>query len=443
MTLSEIQRTLTELQTAPTRSLGQNFLHDQNLARGIVSLLDIQPGDHIVEIGPGLGALTEYLVRADTRLTLLEKDSRLVPHLREKFENGTTRVFHGDALDFDLRDLWGMGPVKIVGNLPYYISTPLIAKYASALSPASLLVLTLQLELAQRLGAAPDTSDYGAMTLCTGRRWDIRLERKLPASVFHPRPKVDSAVITMRRKPRERVRPLDDGVFESLVRRGFSARRKQLRNLLPEFKTDWEKISAALGVPPTVRAEQLTPAQWESLAFTASPKTAQHGAERFDVVDENDQVVGSEFRDVIHVNNLRHRAAHMLLFNASGELYLQKRSIWKDRNPARWDSSAAGHVDAGEDYLTAARRELQEELGIEAPPLTSIGRLPCLASTGWEFIEIFTGRHEGPFRPAALEVETGAFFTLEKIRAWAAAIPGDFSPVFLQVLPLLERAGKI
>jgi 16S rRNA (adenine1518-N6/adenine1519-N6)-dimethyltransferase len=280
------------------------------------------------------------------------------------------------------------------------------------------------------------------MTLCTGRRWDIRFERKLPASVFHPRPKVDSAVISMRRKPREKIRPLDDAIFEALVRRGFSERRKQLRNLLPEFKTDWEKISAALGVPPTVRAEQLTPAQWESLAFTAAPKTAQHGAERFDVVDENDQVVRPEFRDIIHVNNLRHRATHMLLFNAAEELFLQKRSIWKDRNPGRWDSSAAGHVDSGEDYLTAARRELHEELGIDAPPLTPLGRLTPSENTGWEFIEIFTGRHEGPFHPAALEVETGAFFPLEKIRAWAESSPRDFSPVFLQILPMLHRSGS-
>jgi 16S rRNA (adenine1518-N6/adenine1519-N6)-dimethyltransferase len=438
MTLSEIQRVLGELQTAPTRSLGQNFLYDQNLARWTVSLLDIQPGDHIVEIGPGLGALTEFIAEQCTRLTLIEKDSRLIPHLRKKFESGTTRVFHADALEFDLRELWGQGPVKIIGNLPYYISTPLIAKYSSALSPSSILALTLQLELAQRLGAAHDTRDYGAMTLCTGRRWNIRLERKLPASVFFPKPKVDSAVITMRRKPREKIRALDENMFDSLVRRGFSERRKQLRNLLPEFKTDWEKITAALGVPPTVRAEQLTPAQWESLTFTASPAVAQHGAERFDVVDAEDRVIRSEFRDVVHVNNFWHRAVHMLLFNPQGELFLQKRSIWKDRNPGLWDSSAAGHVDSGEDYLTAARRELHEELGIESPDLEPIGRLTPSESTGWEFIEVYRGHHAGPFEPAPMEVETGAFFPLEKIRTWAKANPGDFSPVFLQVLDFIK-----
>ncbi len=434
MTLTEIREALALLGTAPTRSLGQNFLHDQNLARWTVSLLDIQPGDHVVEIGPGLGALTCFLAEFPNRLTLLEKDSRLVPHLQTRFGSTRTRVVHGDALDFDLRDLWGEGPVKIIGNLPYYISTPLIAKFTSALSPASRLVLTLQLELAQRLGAASGTGDYGAMTLCCGRRWDIRCERKLPASVFYPRPKVDSAVVTMERKLRGRVRPLDDRVFERMVRRGFSARRKQLRNLLPEFKNDWPVVAAALGFPETARAEQLTPSQWEALAFTACPAGAQNPNERFDVVDEADRVLRPEFRDVIHVNNLWHRAVHIWLRNARGELFLQRRSIWKDRNPSVWDSSAAGHVDAGENYGEAARRELREELGVEPPELRGGIKLEPTETTGWEFIEVFEGVHEGPFDPAPLEVETGAFFSMEKIRHWLAASPGDFSPVFREIL---------
>ncbi len=437
MTLSEIQRLLTELETAPTRSLGQNFLHDQNLARWIVSSLDIRPGDHIIEIGPGLGALTEFLVTHDIRLTLLEKDGRLVRHLEKKFQSDTTEVIHTDALEFDLRRTWGKGPVKVIGNLPYYVSTPLIEKFTSALSPASRLVLTLQLELARRLNAVPRTKDFGAMTVCVNRRWKASHLRKLPASVFFPAPKVDSAVIALDRRPANEVRPLDDPVFDSLVRRGFSERRKQLRNLLPELKSSWGEATAALDVPETVRAEELSLAQWETLAAFARPSSAQSGNEMFDVVDENDRVLRSEPREVVHVNNFLHRAVHMLLFNRQGELLLQKRSMWKDRNPDRWDSSAAGHVDSGEDYLEAARRELREELGIEAPALEPIGRLTPCEQTGWEFIEIFKGTHEGPFHPAPLEVETAAFFKKDDVLRWAAAAPEDFSPVFLLCLPFL------
>lgn len=437
MTLSEIQRLLGELETAPTRSLGQNFLHDQNLARWIVARLDIRPGDHVVEIGPGLGALTEFLAPHDIRLTLIEKDSRLTRYLEQKFHGGTTRVFHADALAFDLRQLWGNGPVKVVGNLPYYISTPLIAKFTSALSPASRLVLTLQLELAKRLDAAPRTKDFGAMTVCVNRRWKATYLRKLPASVFFPAPKVDSAVISLDRRPGQSVCPLDEAVFDALVRRGFSERRKQLRNLLPALREKWPEIARHLGVPETVRAEELSLAQWESLARSNAPASAQSGAEMFDVVDEHDRVLRSETREVVHVNNLRHRAVHMLLFNSAGELYLQKRSIWKDRNPGRWDSSAAGHVDSGETYLNAARRELREELGVEAPELQPIGRLTPCEENGWEFIDIFRGLHEGPFHPALLEVETGAFFAVPQILEWTANAPEDFSPVFLQCLPHL------
>lgn len=438
MTLSDTKRTLESLGTEPTKSLGQNFLHDQNLARAIVSLLDIQPGDHIVEIGPGLGALTELIAPTASRLTLIEKDSRLVPHLRKTFEAPHISIHHLDALEFDLHELWGHGPVKIVGNLPYYISSPLIGKYSSALSPASILVLTLQLELAQRLGASRGSKDYGAMTICVGRRWDIRLERKLPASVFHPKPKVDSAVITMRRKTRDEIAPLDEGAFESLVRRGFSARRKQLHNLLPELRPHWEDICPKIGIQPGARAEELAPTQWESLTRLASPAAAQRGTELFDVVDEQDRILRAETRETVHVNNLIHRAVHMLVFNEIGELFLQKRSLWKDRNPGLWDSSAAGHVDSGEDYHTAAARELTEELGIPSPPLEPVGRLTPSETTGWEFIEVYRTVHNGPFHPAPMELETGAFFDLGHIRKWALHSPRDFSPVFLECLRLLD-----
>jgi len=440
MTLSEIQRCLGELQTAPVRSLGQNFLHDQNLARWIVASLGIRPGDHVVEIGPGLGALTEFLTQHNVRLTLIEKDGRLAQHLKEKFDCGTTSVFHADALEFDLRQLWGNGPVKVVGNLPYYVSTPLIAKFTSALSPASRLVLTLQLELAQRLNAVPRTKEYGAMTVCVNRRWKPAFLRKLPASVFFPAPKVSSAVIALDRRSADDVCPLDETIFESTVRRGFSERRKQLRNLLPGCKKNWACLVEELGVPETVRAEELSLAQWESLACLRRPATAQHGGEMFDVVDENDRVLRSEPRETVHVNNLRHRAVHMILSNRAGEILLQKRSIWKDRNPGLWDASAAGHVDSGESYLDAASRELREELGVDAPPLTRIGKLSPCAQTGWEFIEVYTGHHEGPFTPAPLEVETAGFFPISRISTWAKNCPGDFSPVFLLCLELLRQA---
>jgi 16S rRNA (adenine1518-N6/adenine1519-N6)-dimethyltransferase len=434
-TLGFIQRTLAELEAHPAKALGQNFLHDRNLARHIVSLLDIRPGDHVVEIGPGLGALTCHIASSPaSRITLLEKDDRLVPRLRSEFASDRIRLVHGDALDFDLRELWGGGPVKIIGNLPYYISTPLLATFTSALSPASILVFTLQLELAQRLGAMPRTPEYGAMTVSISRRWRVAIDRKLPASVFHPRPSIDSAVAVFRRKPVEFVRPLDDRRFEAVVRRGFSERRKQLRNLLPELRHDWSDVVAAARITSTARAEELSLAQWEVLATFGRRQNAQRPDEIFDIVDDNDNVLRQATRDEVHVNNFNHRAAHVLLFNDSGHLLLQKRSIWKDRNPGRWDSSAAGHVDAGEDYGQAAAREVGEELGITCPPLERFARLTPSEVTGWEFINVYRGHHHGPVEPDPMEVETSAFFPLEQIRSWATTTPADFSPVFREIL---------
>ena len=437
MNRTEIQNALSRLGSRPRRSLGQNFLHDTNLARWIVAQLGIESGDHIVEIGPGLGALTELLVRDGVSLTLVEKDGRMVEWLRERFSSERVELFHIDALDLDLRTLYGTGPVKIIGNLPYYVSTPLIAKYTSALSPASILVLALQREVAERLVAVPRTKQFGAMTVCASRRWNIRCGKKLPPSVFHPKPQVSSAVVIFERKAARDTPPCDEFLFETLVRRGFAERRKQLRNLLAVNNDLWPTICAALGVKETVRAEELSLGEWERLSQLLQPAKAQHGEELFCVVDAQDRVVGSESRHQVHVNNLRHRAIHVLIFNQRGEVFLQKRSIWKDTHPGKWDSSTAGHVDAGESYEESARRELREEIGIECP-IEKIGKLPCSAATGWEFIEVFRGRHEGPFRLAPMELETGAFFPLDKIRAWLHRNPEDFSPVFAMCLGIFS-----
>jgi isopentenyl-diphosphate delta-isomerase type 1 len=134
--------------------------------------------------------------------------------------------------------------------------------------------------------------------------------------------------------------------------------------------------------------------------------------EWLDVVDENDVVIGRERRGVIHARGLMHRSAQVLVFNSGGELFLQKRSAFKDEFPGLWDSSAAGHLDAGEDYIDCARRELAEELGITAPvELEPLFRLPAAADTGWEHCSVFRCRHDGPLRLDEHEIEEGRWLS--------------------------------
>src|SRR6202011_1498244 len=190
----------------------------------------------------------------------------------------------------------------------------------------------------------------------------------------------------------------DYGLFEKLIRRGFSQRRKQVRKLLREHLPDWENATVALGLNPKARAEELSLRQWIALtnhvapAGPAKPEPTQE--ERFAVVDASDQILGTASRADVHGNNLLHRAVHILIFNKTGEVYLQKRSPYKDRHPLLWDSSAAGHVDAGEEYDDAARRELKEELEIDIG-LEKVLKLPASERTGQEFIWLYRGQHTG------------------------------------------------
>jgi 16S rRNA (adenine1518-N6/adenine1519-N6)-dimethyltransferase len=149
------------------------------------------------------------------------------------------------------------------------------------------------------------------------------------------------------------------------------------------------------------------------------------------LVDDSDRPIGAADRQAIHNQGLRHRAVHLFIVNRNHELFLQKRSWRKDQHAHRWDSSAAGHVDAGESNDDCAIRELSEELGISAA-LERIGAIPASDKTGQEFISIYRGSHDDPIGYNALEIETGGFFRLGTIDAWIAKRPEDFAPGFLE-----------
>lgn len=422
----------------PSKSLGQNFLHDENLAEVLAGALEAADGDSVVEIGPGLGALTGHLLQPGVDLLVIEKDRDLAQWLRGRFPG--LRVETSDALDFDLRRLHGGRPVRVIGNLPYYISGPLLAKFTDPLCPARRMVFTLQKEVADRLTANPGTRAYGALTVLVRNRWEVVPLRDLPPKVFWPVPRVDSAAVALFPTDPAKLNPCDGFLLRRLVKAGFSERRKQVRKLLPIEKSRWPELCAELDIPETARAETLSVAQWRRLASLLDP--APQTVEWFDVVDAEDRVIGRRQRSDIHREGLRHRAAHILIFNSRRELFLQKRAPWKDINPGVWDSSAAGHLAAGESYDAAARRELQEELGVRTT-LKPIGTLPPSAATGNEFVAVYAGSHDGPFKLAGREIETGAFFPLERIQDWMRSKAGDFSPVLEHCLaiPALKTWG--
>ena len=435
MKLSEIDATLREIRVSPVKTLGQNFLHDRNLAQWIVARAELSPDDYVVEVGPGLGALTEFALASGARVLAIEKDARLAEFVRQRFAKDRLEVLHADALDFDVRPLYAQPRVKFIGNLPYNISSQLLLRFTKYPSPISLWLCMLQKEMARRLSAAPGTGDYGALTLLVQLHYRVDYLRTVPASVFLPQPDVDSAFVKLAPRAVGELPHCDPALFARLVRQGFSQRRKQLQKLLREDLPNWEAAAEMGGFGLKARAEELTLLQWIKLADFALPAeempAASPAAEAFAVVDATDRVVGAAPRATVHANNLLHRAVHILLFNDAGELFLQKRSRLKDRHPNVWDSSAAGHVDAGEEYDRAADRELAEELGVRTV-LERVAKLLASEQTGQEFIYLYRGQHNGPFRLARNEIDHGEFFPTDLVGAWLTARPGDFAPGFVE-----------
>ncbi len=435
MKLSEIRTTLREVHVSPVKTLGQNFLHDQNLARWIVNQAELTADDYVVEIGPGLGALTKLVLEKGAQVLAIEKDTRLANFLRERLAHARLEVMNTDALKFDARALFSHRRVKLLGNLPYNISSALLLRFLEYPSPISLSLFMLQKEMAMRLSASPFTRDYGSLTLYAQLHHRVQYLRTVSATVFFPKPEVDSALVRILPRDRLELPPHDDELLQKLIRLGFSQRRKQLKKLLRAQVSDWDAAARNLGFAPKARAEELSLLQWIGLANHAAPlahpdRTAMKN-ELFPVVDKNDRILRYADRSDVHGNNLLHRAVHILIFNQANDVYLQQRSRWKDRHPLKWDSSAAGHVTAGENYDETARRELREELGINVP-VRKILKFPASARTDHEFIWLYRGEIHGNPIPRRSEIETGAFFPPTVVDACVAARHENFAPGFME-----------
>jgi isopentenyldiphosphate isomerase len=156
--------------------------------------------------------------------------------------------------------------------------------------------------------------------------------------------------------------------------------------------------------------------------------------EMLDIVNDNDEVIGRLPRRLVHRDGHKHRAVHVLVFDARGRIFLQKRSMSKDTFPGAWDSSASGHVASGEDYDACATRELEEELGLtESGPLEARGKIAACAETGAEFVRVYRCQAQGPFTLQAAEIERGGWFTPGEVSDWVGRQPGDFAPSFLLI----------
>ncbi len=292
MKLSEMRELLAARGIQLTKSLGQNFLYDANQLRRIVKAAELTKVDKVLEIGPGLGPLTELLLRNAGEVLAIEKDLRLMEFLRERFmyvsEGRVTRapnsanvedqglaevtppkfvLLQADVLEFLKNEQRDWRDWKLVSNLPYSVASPILVELACSVRGPRKIVATLQLEVAKRLMAKPGDADYGILTLLIQLDYEPRDWFKIPASCFFPEPDVDSACVVLERRAPPLLPENQRETFVKIVKRAFSQRRKMMLKLLRE---DWpaEKLERAfdeLRLSPQTRAEEVSLEQFVGL----------------------------------------------------------------------------------------------------------------------------------------------------------------------------------
>jgi len=248
------------------KRFGQHFLTDAHYLARIVAAIDPKPSDSMVEIGPGTGILTAKLAAVVNKLHVVEIDRDLAAALRTAYPRGNVVVHEADALDFDFTSL--ESPLRVVGNLPYNVSTPILFRMAEIADRLRDCVFMLQKEVVERMVAAPDTPDYGRLSVMLQYRFAMEMRVKVPPGAFTPPPKVDSAVVRMEPLGADRLRARDEALFAKIVAAAFSQRRKTLRNAARALVA--EEAFALAGIDPSRRGETLSVAEFIALADAAS-----------------------------------------------------------------------------------------------------------------------------------------------------------------------------
>ena len=269
------------------KKFGQNFLIDENVVEKIVRDAGVTKDDFVLEIGPGIGTMTQILCENAREVVAVEIDDKLIPILTEDtlswYDNVT--VIHEDILKLDIVKLAnernGGKPIKVVANLPYYITTPIIMGLFESHVPLDSITIMVQKEVADRMQVGPGTKDYGALSLAVQYYAKPQILLNVPASCFMPRPNVDSAVIQLTRYEKPPVEVADEHLMFRLIRASFNQRRKTMTNSVgnsPELSVSKEQMAAALekcGLSATVRGEALTLAQFAELAIVLSEDTGK------------------------------------------------------------------------------------------------------------------------------------------------------------------------
>lgn len=274
MRLSEMKQVLASRQIRLTKSLGQNFLHDLNQLRRIAAAAELAQSDRVLEIGPGLGPLTQIMLNSGCEVFAIEIDRRLFEHLQREFLNDKQlTLLHADALHYLREHPRDWSEWKLVANLPYSVASPVIVELAQAPGPPSRMVVTVQLEVAQKLSATAGSKDYGILTLLVQARYEPRGWFKIPAACFFPAPDIDSACVTLIRRAQPLVSGAQAAAFERIVKRSFSQRRKMMLKLLREDWPDHDlgRYFDEINLLSDVRAEKVTLEQFVQLTRRLHP----------------------------------------------------------------------------------------------------------------------------------------------------------------------------